>query len=82
MWKRSDVPDAAVVAACWEWHYRGNGPARPCHYLMAWYPGLPLKVALAAMDRACDHGQVDYGVSLSTAWPEAQWVHQIRSLTC
>jgi len=40
----------------------------PEDVLMAQRPGLPCKVAFAAMDRAFTHGLIDYGTSLRSGW--------------
>jgi sulfur relay (sulfurtransferase) complex TusBCD TusD component (DsrE family) len=67
-WKRSDVTDEQVVAACAA--ARETGPTGPTSLqrLMS-ATGAPAKVCTAAMQRAADRGVIECGVSLRTAWP-------------
>ena len=64
--KTSDITDRMVCEA-----YRD---AKAIHFerwpydLLMERTGAPLKVCLSAMDRAYDHGLVECGVSLRTAW--------------
>jgi hypothetical protein len=69
-WKRSDVTDEQVIRACIEAHGETNG-SRSLENLMA-TTGAPEKVCAAAMQRTCDRGLINYGVSLATAWAEPQ----------
>lgn len=62
--KRSDITDLMVVQA----YDRATTYAiamRPFAYeILAEETGAPEKICLAACERACDHGLIDYGVSL------------------
>lgn len=63
---RKDVPDVLVLLA---YNYRRQYEvnAFPYEILMGW-TGQPEKVCYAAMERACDHNLIEYGVSLRTGW--------------
>jgi hypothetical protein len=67
---RKDVSDAVVVQACKDFHAGPRGVIRPASaQLVMQRTGQPWKVVLAAMERACNRGLIEYGVSLGTAWP-------------
>lgn len=63
---RKDVTDIAVVLACRD---ALNTSEVFADELLAHRTGQPRKVCERAMERACDRGLVEYGVSLRTAWP-------------
>lgn len=66
--KRSDISDIQVVACAAS--YQSQTPVSSfVTDLIVEETGAPYKVAEAAMERALDHGLIEYGVSLRTAWP-------------
>lgn len=62
---RKDVTDFHVVKAYSE--YRERGFMFVYEYLSV-MTGEPQKVCYRAMERAADHGLIEYGVSLRTGW--------------
>jgi hypothetical protein len=61
--KRSDVSDAEVLEACRRFHtHQADTPDRALSHKY------PAKVILAKMRQLADRGQIEYGVSLRTAW--------------
>ena len=70
--KRSDITDRMVCEAYYQADVirkseDGAHVTWPEHVLMV-RTGLPEKVIYAAMERACDNGLIDYGVSLRSGW--------------
>ena len=63
--KRSMITDELVCKAVQS--YASDRSRFPYDYLAEW-TGAPLKVCYRALERACDHGLIDYGVSLRTGW--------------
>ncbi len=61
--KISDIPDQEIIDACDAFH-ANKGPT-PDESLAHKYP---LKLILAKMRKMVDKGQLEYGVSLRTAW--------------
>ena len=73
-WHRRDIPDAAVVRAAAALH--AKEPCTPATtpffidgILSEQYPGCPEKVIDSAIERCCDKGYFEYGVSMRTGWP-------------
>lgn len=64
--KRSDITDEQVVRACAEMH---SAYTRSSIEILLERTGAPDKVGYAAMARAEERGLIDYGTSLSSAWP-------------
>ncbi len=62
---RKDISDWMVVKAYHEAH--GNYSIWPETLLGEW-TGEPLKVCYAAMERAMQHGLIEYGVTLRAGW--------------
>lgn len=61
-----DVSDAQVVRACADFH---RDPANEDVIARLVRQTLqPAKVCVRALERACERGLIDYGVSLRTAW--------------
>jgi hypothetical protein len=67
--KRADITDEAVVSACRE-AYAAQYP-RPSAFeiLLRRFPAAHEKVVLRAMERTCDRGLIEYGVTITRAWP-------------
>jgi hypothetical protein len=61
-----DITDVQVLLAYRQWHAEG-GERWPYDILMQ-ETGQPEKVCIAAMERACDRGLIEYGISLRTGW--------------
>jgi hypothetical protein len=61
-----DVPDALVCKAYAE--ARANNFVRWPYEMLSEWTRQPEKVCFRAMERACDHGLIEYGVSLRTGW--------------
>lgn len=70
-WKRSMIADATVVRAA---HIAGTAERdrRSTLQVLVDLTGAPEKVCVAAMQRACDRGFIDYGVSIAWAWVPSQ----------
>ena len=67
---RKDVPDRLVCLAYLEYrgmYLRGENAKWPYEFLSKW-TGEPNKVCYRAMERACDRGYIEYGVSLRSGW--------------
>ena len=69
---RKDVSDELVCLAHAEFQKItrdsiGPEPLWP-YVLLSQWTGEPEKVCYRAMERACENGYLDYGVSLRTAW--------------
>lgn len=64
-WRRSDIPDEMVAQAYEVW--KADGAPFVDERLME-ATGAPEKVVYAAMERAYDHGLIEYGVSLRSGW--------------
>ena len=64
---RKSVPDELVCKAIKERLNSGWPPICTLELLQTW-TGEPEKVCYAAMERADDHGLIEWGVSLRTAW--------------
>jgi len=69
--KRSDIPTVQVLKAC-DIAHRINevtAPGFACAFkIISAKTQYPKKIILAAMQREYDQGNIDYGVSLATAW--------------
>ncbi len=63
--KRKDVTTKEVLLACHRFHNEGD--EQPFIQLMNKF-NAPEKIVYAAMDRDCDNGLIEYGVSLATSW--------------
>lgn len=63
---RKMITDEDVVRACYDSRVESKSPGR----ILVDRTGLPHKVVVAAMERAYDHGLIDFGVSIWTAWPK------------
>ncbi len=65
--KRRDINDLHVCEA-----YRRKrevySDMKFADEILAEFTGAPIKVARAAMERACDRGYVEYGTSLRSGW--------------
>lgn len=69
--KRADITDEQVIQACVDFHDVYGAHTLPGDLLME-RTGAPMKVVVAAMERACWHGLIDYGVSVWSAFPTDQ----------
>lgn len=62
---RKNISDKQVVLAVSEYQqHRDRFP----YEILCEQTGEPEKVCYRAMERACDNGYLDYGVSLRTSW--------------
>jgi hypothetical protein len=62
--KRADITDLMVCEAVRDAKGTNEWP----YELLARQTGVPEKVCFRAMERAFDHGLLDYGVSLRSGW--------------
>jgi hypothetical protein len=65
---RKDVTDRAVCLAYAERNADGLNPGPHIYERLAASTGQCEKVCYRAMERACDHGLIEYGVSLRSGW--------------
>ena len=65
-YKRKDISTASVLLACRVAHRRRG--VSSYDILQALYPRCPEKVIISAMFREVDRGNIEYGVSIGTAW--------------
>ena len=64
--KTSDITDKMVVEAAIEFQKDRSDFITD---ILQKKTGAPIKIVIAAMERADHRGLIDYGVSLRTAWP-------------
>lgn len=63
---RKDIPDKIVVLAV---HYAWQNKLVPrAHVVLHQWTGQPEKVCYRAMERALNHGLIDFGVNLTCAF--------------
>lgn len=74
--KTGDITDAQVVEACRRWNTSTSGMTALGHLLGL--TGAPRKVALRAMERADRRGLIDWGTTISCAWPTGRGLHLLR----
>lgn len=68
-WKRADISDRDVCRATEAFSVRAFGPCVFIDEILAkYFDGCPPKVIWSAMERAEDHGLLDCGTSIRTAW--------------
>ena len=69
---RKDITDREVCEACLDAHQRcedSSGEELVSGFeLLCLRTGQPEKVVLAAMDRACDRGLIEYGAGVGSSW--------------
>lgn len=70
--RHNEPPGPELLDVCEEMRrrmaYRPEGGYRYAYDLLCAVLGCPEKVAYSAMERACDRGLIEYGVSLRTGW--------------
>lgn len=64
--KCSDIPDGHVIELARQWQQDHSKPG--VHDALT-AEGIPPKLALAKIERLCDRGLLEYGVSPRCAWP-------------
>lgn len=64
---RKDITDKQVCEAYEQYGKNVSNGIRPLAWLI-FKTGEPEKVCWRAMERACDRGLVEYGVSLNVGW--------------
>ena len=64
-----DIPDEVAIAAARDWRHPTSDISVNALSLLVARTGAPEKVAYRKLERLCERGLLEYGVSLQCCWP-------------